>query len=335
MKFSTLLRVLSGTAAIAGMVLGLVSCGGNTSPGPGNSGGGAAGGSGGNGGSPGDTVGPNGGSVSSLLFTVVGDTRPPAPDDTQGYPTAIIDKLYEDIAAMNPPSQFSIATGDYMFASSWGGGQASPQLDLYVAARQKYSGTFFPAMGNHECTGGTASNCGQGNTDGLTDNYNQFMSKMLGPIGQKKPYYSFNVTANDNSWTAKFVFIAANAWDSGQASWLQSAMSPQTTYTFVIRHESSYATDAPGVSPSEQIINQFPYTLEINGHTHRYEHYQGDHNVIIGNGGAPLSGSGNYGYGVFAQRADGAIVVDMMDYQTNKADTSFHFVVKADGSPTQ
>ena len=33
-------------------------------------------------------------------------------------------------------------------------------LDLYLAARQPYPNVQFPAMGNHECTGATASNCG-------------------------------------------------------------------------------------------------------------------------------------------------------------------------------
>jgi hypothetical protein len=74
----------------------------------------------------------------------------------------------------------------------------------------------------------------------------------------------------------------------------------------------------------------------INGHTHNYEHYQGDHNVIIGNGGAPMTSSKNFGYGVIQQRAsDGAIEIDVIDYQSGKADSSFHFVVKADGTETQ
>jgi hypothetical protein len=275
-------------------------------------------------------VGPGGGSVSRLYFTVVGDTRPANDDDTSGYPTAIIQQIYADIAAMNPPSTFNIGTGDYMFATP-SGGQASPQLDQYLAARAKYSGTFFPGMGNHECTGATASNCGPNGTDGVTDNLTQFTNKLLAPINQTNPYYSFNVTATDNSWTAKFVFIAANAWDSTQSSWLSTTMGQQTTYTFVIRHEATEANTAPGVSPSDQIVQGFPYTLMINGHTHTYEHYTGNV-VIIGNGGAPLTGSGNYGYGVFSQQSDGSIAVDMMDYQSNQPDPSFHFAVKADGS---
>ncbi len=279
------------------------------------------------------SVGPSGGSVSRLFFSVIGDTRPANIDDTSGYPTAIINQLYTDVSSLNPAPLFSLSTGDYMFAST-SGGQASPQLDLYLAARAKFSGTFFPAMGNHECTGATASNCGTGNQDGVTDNYTQFMAKMLGPIQKTAPYYSVNINASDNSWTSKFVFVAANAWDSKQASWLQGVMGQKTTYTFVLRHESSSASTAPGVSPSDQIINASAYTLLIVGHSHTYDH-PSQKEVLFGNGGAPLSGSANYGYGVFTQRQDGAIVVDAVDYQSNQADPSFHFAVKPDGTPTQ
>ena len=279
------------------------------------------------------SVGPMGGSVSRLFFTAIGDTRPANIDDTSGYPAAIIDKLYADISTLSPVPLFTVSTGDYMFAST-SGGQAAPQLDQYLTARAKFPGTFFPAMGNHECTGATASNCGAGNQDGVTDNLTQFLGKLLGPIQKTAPYYAVNINASDNSWTSKFVFLAANAWDSTQASWLQGIMGQKTTYTFVLRHESSSASTAPGVSPSDQIINAAAYTLLIVGHSHTYGH-PSTKEVLFGNGGAPISGSADYGYGVFTQRQDGAIVVDAVDYQSNQADPSFHFVVKPDGTPTQ
>jgi hypothetical protein len=56
--------------------------------------------------------------------------------------------------------------------------------------------------------------------------------------------------------------------------------------------------------------------------------------VTIGNGGAPLS-SKNYGYGLFAQRCDGAIVADVLDYQSGAADSYFHFVVTPTGTITK
>ena len=279
---------------------------------------------------PTGTVNGDGGTLSHLLFTVVGDTRPPVIDDTAGYPKTIISTIYADVEALNPRPPFSLSTGDYVFAKPYGP-LAAGQFDLYLAARQQYKGVVFPAMGNHECTGGTASNCGPGTVDGLTSNYSSFLSKLLAPIGKTLPYYSVNINAVDGSWTSKFVFIAANAWSSAQATWLDSTLAQSTTYTFIVRHESKLVTQAPGVSPSEQIISQFPFTLIIVGHTHTYAHYPG-REVVIGNGGAPLTGNKNYGYGLFYQRPNGTIQVDMVDYLSGATDPSFRFAVNPDGS---
>lgn len=279
----------------------------------------------------GASLGGDGGTVSRLMFTVVGDTRPSSPDDIGAYPTAIIDKIYEDIAALNPLPFFTVSTGDYQFSSA-SGGEAGPQLDLYLAARAKFPGPFYPAMGNHECNGSTDSNCGLTNKDGETPNYSVFMSKMLGPIHQTKPYYSVNINATDGSWTSKFVFIAANAWDSGQQAWLTQVMAQTTTYTFVIRHEASSANTAPGVTPSDQILASSKYTMLILGHSHTVER-PALNQVLFGNGGAPLSGTSvDYGYGLFQQRADGSIQVDSVDYMTNKPNAGFTFALKPDGT---
>jgi hypothetical protein len=278
-------------------------------------------------------VNPGGGNVSRLYFVVVGDTRPANIDDTSGYPTPIITKIFQDVQALNPRPLFGVSTGDYMFASTTGG-QAATQLDLYVNARAGFSGTMFPAMGNHECTGWTNSNCGAGNSDGVTDNYTQFLTKVLQPLGQSKPYYSLRIDSSTGAWTAKFVFVAANAWDSAQSTWLSGVLAQQTTYTFVIRHEAASANTAPGVTPSEQIMAQYPYTLAIVGHAHQYNK-SGPKEVIIGNGGAPLTSMGSpvgYGFALVQQRADNAIQVDMIDYMTGQSDTGFRFAVNPDGS---
>jgi hypothetical protein len=200
-----------------------------------------------------------------------------------------------------------------------------------MAARAKYSGTFFPAMGNHECTGYTDSNCGSGNSDGITNNYTAFLTTMLGPINQTNPYYSININGPDGTWTSKFVFVAANAWSTAQSSWLETTLAQPTTYTFVMRHEATEANTAPGVTPSDTIVAKYPLTMMICGHTHTYERSTNSE-VIFGNGGAPLTGSGNYGFALVQQRADNAIQFDMLDYQTSQPDTSFRFAVNADGS---
>lgn len=274
------------------------------------------------------SVGPTGGTLSHLMFAVVGDTRPPVIDDTKGYPSAIIAKIFQGVQGTGAP--FAVSTGDYMFASTFAN-QASVQLGLYLAARKTFTNVLFPALGNHECTGAVTSNCGAGSADGITQNYSAFTSMMLGPIQKSEPWYSIEVDHTGQAWTAKFVFIAGNAWSSAQATWLQSAMAKPTTYTFVVRHEPQAATTAPGVSPSEAILSQYPYTLKIVGHTHTYSHYGRE--VVIGNGGAPLTGGVDYGYAIVSQRQDGAMQVDMIDYQTGQPDLAFRFAVKPNGSP--
>jgi len=264
----------------------------------------------------------------TFKFGIVGDTRPANEDDTANYPTAIIDKIWADIAGANV--DFAISTGDYQFSNPTGT-QAAAQIDLYMAARAHYAGKVYPAMGNHECTGYTASNCGSGNADGITNNYTAFMTKMLAPIGQSLPYYTIRFDAPDSSYTAKLVVIAANAWDSTQASWLTQQLAQPTTYTFVVRHEDRTANTAPGVTPSETIINQYPLTMRIVGHTHTYRHYASDKEIVCGNGGAPLTSGMNYGYGVLELLSNGAIQFTEYDYQSNAVIDQFR--VHADGSP--
>jgi hypothetical protein len=293
------------------------------------------------------TVTASGGSISRLVFGIVGDTRPSSEDDVGGYPTSIITTIFKDLEAQSPQPPFVIGTGDYQFSSTGHDATSSQQVQLYMMTRQSYTGAFFPAMGNHECgvSGGFTTsdnnNCGPGNQGGVTPNYSNFMSQMLAPISQTNPYYSINVNAMDGSWTAKFVITAANSWESAQQSWLETTMAVKTTYTFVVRHEASDATPPlpPGVAGVDSVIQSYPYTLLIVGHAHTYNHYvasgQTVPTVTIGNGGAPLS-SKDYGYGIVSQRcSDGAIVVDEYDYSTNAADDSFHFVVTPDGAATK
>jgi hypothetical protein len=128
------------------------------------------------------------------------------------------------------------------------------------------------------------------------------------------------------------VFIAANAWSATQASWLDAELAKPTTYTFVVRHESKTANTAPGVTPSQAIIEKHPYTMLLVGHTHTYSHLASSKELIVGNGGAPLTGGVNYGYVIARQRADGAMVFREHDYTTNQINDTF--AVKPDGTPT-
>jgi hypothetical protein len=229
-----------------------------------------------------------------------------------------------------PP--FVVSTGDYQFSKP-NGTSGATQMHLYMAARAHYPGVWFPALGNHECTTATTSNCGPGNADGVPKTYQSFLDVMLAPIEQTKPYYAVHVDAVDGHWTSKVVFVAANAWDDAQAAWLDATLAEPTTYTFLIRHEPKTADTAPGVKPAEAIMAHHPYTLSITGHAHLYER-TGEREIVIGNGGAPLNvgTTSNYGFGLVTQRDDGSIRVQMIDYETGKADPHFDFAVDADGS---
>jgi hypothetical protein len=240
--------------------------------------------------------------------------------DATGYPTQIITTIWKDIQARSTLPQFAITTGDSCFASPSNNG-CQLQMDVYLKARAIFANTVFFTLGNHECTGATASNCGPGQPQ--SNNFAGFMSKYLGPIGKTLPYYSININASDGSWTAKFVFMAMNAWDSAQAAWLPTVLAQPTTYTFLVRHEGSNASNAPGVLPSDEIIAQYPYTLMIRGHTHTYQYNGSNKEVVVGNGGAPITGGVNYGYVIAEQQVDGSINFTNYDYSTNAVADTF------------
>ena len=268
------------------------------------------------------------GSGASFRFAIVGDTRPAGINGTSSYPTAIITKIWGDIENESPRPDFAVSSGDYMFASTTGSEQ-NPQLDLYLGARAQFTNPVYAALGNHECTGATTSNCGSGTTDGVTKNFSAFMTRMAS--GHSDPWYSVSFADPNGAWTAKVVLVAANAWTSAQATWLDQTLSQPTTYTFVVRHESNSASTAPGVSPSRTIIDSHPYTLLIVGHAHTYQHVPSDREVIVGNGGAPLVSGTNYGYGIVDRRTDGTIQFTEYDYSSHAV--MDQFAVHADGSP--
>lgn len=276
-------------------------------------------------------AGPGGGLLADLRFAVVGDSRPADIDDTTAYPTDVVRQIFTDIENESPHPDFAVTTGDYMFAST-GGGQVDRQLDLYLGARAAFTGTVYPTMGNHECTGATSSNCGPGLADGMTANYWGFLDRMLGPIGETRPYFAERFAAQDGSWTAKFVFVAANSWNAAQAAWLDLVLGEPTTYTFVVRHEPHYSDPAPGVDPSQQILARHPLTMLLTGHTHSYIHYPAYRELVVGTGGAPLTAGYDYGYVIVARRADGALAVSSYDYATHAVVEQF--AVMPDGTLT-
>jgi hypothetical protein len=268
---------------------------------------------------------PAAGSSDDLVFAITGDTRPAVPDDTANYPTAIIDQIFLDAGSAG--AQFVIGTGDYQFTAF---ATQAAQLGDYMTARMGYAGPFYPAMGNHECNGLAASNCGSGNADGVTTNMSLWMSMFLTPINQSLPYYVENVAASDNSWTAKFVIMACNAWTTDQQTWLGSALAVPTTYTFVVRHEAVEDLSGTPCSASQTAIDANPLTLLIVGHTHEYAHEGSNKEIINGIGGAPLDSGTNYGYTLVSRNSDGTLTVGTFDYETGSAIDSF--MIDANGS---
>jgi hypothetical protein len=275
-------------------------------------------------------AGIGGGTLADLRFAIVGDTRPSVVDDTAHYPTDIARAIWTAVANETPVPLFAVTTGDYIFASNEGSEQ-NPQLDLYLGARAAYPGVVYPAYGNHECNAYTQSNCGDGAADGVPANYRAYLARLVAPIGETRPYFIERFAASDGSWSAKFVFVAANAWSDLQAAWLDAVLAQPTTYTFVVRHEASIATSAPGVAPSDAVIAKHPLTLLVVGHEHTYRHDAAGKQVVVGNGGAPLSTAIDYGYAIVARRPDGTIAATAYDYATHA--TIDAWAIDASGAP--
>ncbi|MCU1277387.1 MAG: hypothetical protein JWM53_933 [bacterium] len=281
---------------------------------PGGDGGGTGGigGGGGGGGSQPPTCAPAD-SAGSFRFAAFGDVRPSQPNDTANYPAAIITGLFQQIAKQSP--HFVVGTGDYMFASTTNAPAVDAQLAMLLSAEQGFSGPIYHALGNHECTGATASNCPNGNE---TPNIQAFMSKLV-PAGTTTPYY--RVDLDTGMGAAKIVIIAANAWSQTQADWLETQLSDPTAYTFVVRHEAAYISQTAGAGASEAIVQKHPLTLELLGHTHRYEKLDSKH-IISGNAGAPLSG-GHYGFVLVDLLTNGNLSVSEIDQATGAASDTF------------
>jgi len=151
---------------------------------------------------------------------------------------------------------------------------------------------------------------------------------MLAPIDKTLPYYSIPINGTDNRWTAKFVFIACNYSNATRAQWLETELPNPTTYTFIVMNSPLSETTSPclsgtGTDNAYNIISQYPYTLIIAGELGTFAYYAPDKEIIVGNGGAPLSGSVDYGYVVAAQQPDGNMQFSAYDYQTNAVIESF------------
>jgi hypothetical protein len=271
-------------------------------------------------------IGPSGGTVSLLHFGAFGDVRP-AVNNGRTYPSAIISAVMTNFH--DHSAQFAVASGDYMFATV--ASYVTSNVDALIAAERNYGGFIFHGMGNHECTGATASNCPNGNE---TPNVQEYMSRLN--AGHSLPYFDWTIRTSLGD--AHFISTAPNAWSTAQQTWLQGALAHRAAYTFVLAHEPPTGTAGPGSRAIEQVLatSPNPITLRLYGHTHEYHHITGNA-VIDGNAGAPLAGTGGsgayYGYAMIDQRSDGNIVFTAYQVGTPPmvVDT---WVVTPSGAPT-
>src|SRR5439155_26154711 len=128
-----------------------------------------------------------------------------------------------------------------------------------------------------------------------TNNLEAYANNMLAPIN-KGSYYSFRVDDTAGRWTAKFIITACNMWSATQSSWLQSELAVPTTYTFVARHHPLGSNgpcnlEMDGIIRASTTINGF-----LTGHTHTVYFSGSAKELVEGVGGAPITGTANYGY---------------------------------------
>jgi hypothetical protein len=241
-----------------------------------------------------------------IKFAVFGDVRPPLYELTDLYPTDIITSIFKQ--AQNRDAQFAVGTGDYMFAVTQGA--AAAQVQLLLTAEQQLAAPIYHAMGNHECLTIDDANCPNANE---TPNAQVFMSTLL-PPQVTTPYYRIDKATAYG--TAKFLFLAPNAWTDAQGTWFEQQLADPTAYTFVVRHEPIGTVDMPGVTTTEQAMSQHPLTIEFLGHVHEYSHVDSQH-VISGNSGAELeTSSDRFGFLMVEQLANGNMSVTEIDEAT-------------------
>ena len=91
------------------------------------------------------------------------------------------------------------------------------------------------------------------------------------------------------------------------------------------RHPSrSYPQPCPSLG---RWIQDLPPPSSV--HTHTYRHVPAYREIIVGNGGAPLTSGTNFGYVIVARQPDGTLDITSKDYQTLALID--HFAVTANG----
>jgi hypothetical protein len=264
----------------------------------------------------------DGGAVDRLYFAVTGDTRPPLCDlflygQGYDYPTAKVTQIADEMEVRQ--TQFALDLGDHMFVCVGGSTEANAQMNTYMTAIANFKAPFFMSMGNHECIfalGGALDDCGANNTSDPA--YTAFMSA-LAPISPK-PYYSVDI--GTSMGLARFVFVADDAWDSTESTWLGNVLTDadtKATYTIVSRHHNLAASTSGNYAAIVKMVQSHKYALHLTAHTHTYLHdLQQDptgRTVIVGTGGS--SDATMDGYATVVQGLDGNLYFTMYDSTTD------------------
>lgn len=260
-------------------------------------------------------VGLHGGTVERMHFLITGDTRPPACEDTAHYPTTVINKIAD--AATSHGVQFALDMGDHMFVCNNQPAPANAQMSLYMHAVHRFANPWFMTLGNHECMG-TGGHCGLASTNA---NYLAFMNA-LSPVSSK-PYYKVDIHTSQG--LATFVFVADNSWTTAQESWLKSTLATadaNAKYTIIVKHHPAGDTSVAANATIMSIVRAHKFSLLLTGHAHHYGHPSTDQGreIILGIGGAPLTGSTTYhGYAIVDQKLNGNLRVTVYSLATGLA----------------
>lgn len=266
------------------------------------------------------TIGQSGGAVDRLWFAFHGDTRPPECDQTNLYPTEIIQSIFKREAEKQV--QFAVDLGDHMYVCNNSFDEAETQMGLYMSAAALLGRPTFMTMGNHECLNGAICMPGSGDANSTV------FLKALAPTSPL-PYYSFDVTTR--SGLATFVVVADNFWSDTQRQWLEATLAKADTdakYTIITRH---HPIDNSQLSNRAiwQIIQSHKYSLFLAGHSHSYHHDMAldasKRSLRCGCGGAPISTypGAFYGYGTVLQGPDDRLYVTIWDQATDAIQDAF------------
>jgi len=266
--------------------------------------------------------------VQHLRFAVTGDTRPANEDDTAGTNERHRHHLLGH-RRVEPEPSFVVSTGDYQFASP-GGYESATQLDLYMQARAR-SWAAAAAMATMSAPASPTQTAGRAIATESPPTSRTSFPRCSGHR-PAAPYYVVHVSAAGVPGRASS--SSSQPTHGTMRRGLAQSDSCRSDDVHVYRSARARGSEhGSRTTPSEAILGATPVTLMLSGHTHTYKH--SGNRIVVGNGGAPLTGNKGYGFLVVDQRADGVIVVDEIDSQTMQADPDFHFAVTPEGILTE